>query len=341
MGGRSFPFARLTERARRGIMAKTEDRRVKDKQIDKIKKAAPREMGKTVTRLIRNKDGWIRTALAVLMALCLYALCVPGAEWLYWTGFNALMRLWGVTDRNIARAPLLVRLFARYSGVLLTLVQSALLFGLSRRVMKAFSLDAPEKAGRGSACARGALCGAGSLLVLWILLLLIDNMRLGRSLLRPAWSVNAVLLPVTLAATAGAGLCWGLGLLYRLFERSLPEPFAVALGALLLAPVTLGSAHIDAMVAVNTLLCGAVLCLSVKRKGSRAWAFGFLCAVWILERAALGFPGYAAALYETYPVNYYWLNGGERGLWHGAAMTALLLCQIMLLIRPFRRRSAS
>ena len=66
-----------------------------------------------------------------------------------------------------------------------------------------------------------------------------------------------------------------------------------------------------------------------------------LLAIWLLERAVLGFPGYSAALYETYPVNFYWLNGGERGLWHGAAMTFLLLVNGLIRLRPLHGKSAS
>ncbi|MBO4298829.1 MAG: hypothetical protein J5998_08505 [Clostridia bacterium] len=311
----------------------------KDAKRDALPKDSPPRGGmRPLKRLLKNRSGQVRLMIVLLAALAVYALCVPAAEWLYWTGFNALLKLWGITDRNIARAPWPVRQFARFSGVVLTLVQGALLFALSRAMTR--FLPGRMASWRGRACAGGAAGGAVSLLLLWGVLVLADNMRLGWPLSRPAWSIDAALLSLTAAVTAAAGLCWGLTL-FSFLERSLPEAFAVALGTLLLAPVTLSSAHIDAPAVVNTLLCGMVCCLSLKRKGSWAWAAGFLSALWIMERAVLGFPGFDAALFETYPVNYYWVNGGEKGLWNGAAMTVLLLGWAALFIRPIRRRAAS
>ena len=294
-------------------------------------------------RILKNKHGRIRAALVLLMACALFALCVPFAAWLYWMGFNALMKLWGVTSRNIARAPWFVRQLTRFSGVILTVIQSLLLLVLSRRVAcwRGLAIERTPRPAAWRDGLHGAAIGALSLLGLWLLLLAAGNMRLGRSLLRPQWSVNALALPLTIALSATAYLSWGVGLIFRFVKARLPWQAAVAVSALLLAPALLDSTEIDALLAVNLLLCGAVCSISAQKTGSWAWSLGFLGAVWMLERAVLGFPGYTAALYETYPVNYYWLSGGEKGLWHGAAMTLFMLCHAALLLRPLRRKSSS
>lgn len=293
--------------------------------------------------LFKNQRGQIRLPWILFAAAALYALCVPALEWLYGTGFDALMGLWGVTERNIARAPWFVRQLVRFSGVILQLLTSVLLLILSRAVVRRGALKGSGILGPngGKACAHGAAWGAGSLAALWAALLLTDSMRLGRSLIRPAWSVNTLVLPLTLALFAAAGLCWGIGLVFRALSGRLPSPVAIAAGAALLLPVTLNQVRVDALSAVNALLCGALCCLSAQKKGSWAWAFGFLAAIWILERAVLGFPGFSAALYETYPVNSYWLNGGERGLWHGAGLTIVMLGHLWRFLRRPRGKGAS
>ena len=307
-------------------------------------KKAARSFGGVMEKVYKNRHGRVRLVVGLAAALAALAVCLPLAEWLYWSGFNALTRLWGVTERNIARAPWAVRQFARYSGVPLTLIQSGLLLVCSRRLIRVFKLSdsrgwAGSKPGRRYAL--GLARGAGGVLALWLALIAFDNMRLGRSLTRPAWSASALILPVTQALFAAAVIGWGLGLVYRFLSERIPWPFAAAVSAVLLVPALMDSYQFDGLFAVNLLLCGAVCCLSAKKTGGWAWAAGFLFGVWLLERAVLGFPGYTAALYETYPVNHYWLNGGERGLWHGAAMTILLLVNALPLLRPLRKRSAS
>ncbi|MBQ8954101.1 MAG: hypothetical protein IJ048_08290, partial [Clostridia bacterium] len=153
--------------------------------------------------------------------------------------------------------------------------------------------------------------------------------------------VSALVMTLTVALSAAAYLSWVVGLIFRFLQSRLPWQAALAISTLLLAPALLDSFKIDAPLAVNLLLCGAVCSLSAKNTESWAWGWGFLCAVWVLERAVLGFPGYTAALYETYPVNYYWLNGGENGIWHGMAMTLFMLCHAAGQLRPLRGKAAS
>ena len=307
------------------------------------KKNAARFFGGMIGKVYRNKRGQTRAIVVLAVALMVLAVCVPLAEWLYWSGFNALTRLWGVTERNIARAPWPIRQFARYSGVLLTLIQGGLLLALSRRLSKSKILGMKETPDRFTPghCLRGFLTGAGSLLILWLALLALDNLRLGHSLLRPAWSANTLILPLTSALWAAATLTWGVSIIYRFLSSRLPWILAAAISTVLMMPLMLHSSQIDALLIVNLLLCGTLCCVSARENGGWDWGAGFLFAVWLLERAVLGFPGYSAALYETYPVNFYWLNGGERGLWHGAAMTLLLLVNGLILLRPLHGKSAS
>ena len=121
----------------------------------------------------------------------------------------------------------------------------------------------------------------------------------------------------------------------------MPLYAAVLPASALLVPILLNSTRINVFFAVNMLLCGAVLCLSAEKEGDWAWAFGFLAALWIMERAVLGFPGWSAALFETYPVNYYWLNGGENGLWHGAAFSVVMLLHLARYVLSFRKKASS
>ncbi|MBR3503111.1 MAG: hypothetical protein IKO07_02565 [Clostridia bacterium] len=297
-----------------------------------------------IEKILKNKGGKTRVIIAIAAAAAVLAACVPLVEWLYWTGFNALMSLWGVTERNIARAPWLVRQFARFSNVTLTLIQGGLLLACSRRLIRWKALEIPRETTRRAAfrqCLDGLAKGAGSVLALWLALLALDNVRLGRSLLRPAWSVNAIILPVTLAVFAAAAACWGVGLVFRFLESRMPWPAAAVIASPLLSLLLLDSAKIDAALVVNLLLCGAVCCDAARRTGSWAWAAGFVFGLWLLERALLGFPGYSAALYETYPVNYFWLNGGESGLWHSAALAFIMLCHLASLERRLPGRFAS
>ena len=290
-----------------------------------------------------NKRGKAQVIAVLVLAAALLAACMPLAGRLYWIGFNALMTLWGVTEQNVSGTPWLIRAFIRYSGVILMVIQGGLLLIGSLRLSQGKRLKT-EKAPRRNTtgqCARGGAAGAGSMLVLWLALLALDNMRLGRPLSRPQWSVNALILPLTIALTTAAILCWGVGWVFRFLAGKMPWPAAVAVSSAMLAAALLDSAQVTPLLPVNLLLCGAVCCLSARKTGCWAWSWGFLCAVRLLERAVLGFPGFSAALYETYPVNYYWLNGGERGLWHGLAMTLLMLFHGIRLARALRKKSAS
>ena len=83
---------------------------------------------------------------------------------------------------------------------------------------------------------------------------------------------------------------------------------------------------------VNCVLMSAVLCLLADGYGALPMiGFGF---AWnYLSQAVFGFVGASAALYETYPVNLYWLNGGNSGVIHGAAVTLILALIILRQIK--------
>ena len=315
----------------------------KTEKMTKTKEPAP-ERRTPGGLILKNRRGQIRPVLILIISIAIYVACVPLVEWLYWTGFNALIRLWGITESNMARAPWLIRQFMRFSGVILTVVQSLILIFLSGLpVLKRLSGvgEAPLHKYAAKSWLRGAAWGAGSLLALWALLLLGDNMRLGHSLLKPSWSADIPALALTSLFFAAGGLAWGIGFSFEAFRHKMPLSFAVLLGSALLVPILLNSTKIDAVLLVNLLLCGALLCLSAEKEGDWSWAFGFLAALWLMERAVLGFPGYSAALYETYPVNGYWLNGGESGLWHGIGLSAVMLFHIARLTLFDRKKSFS
>ena len=67
--------------------------------------------------------------------------------------------------------------------------------------------------------------------------------------------------------------------------------------------------------------------------GALAAATGFLFAREFISQVVLGFAGYEAALYESYPVNLYWLNGGNNGPDNGLMMTVILLTLVALMVR--------
>jgi len=93
---------------------------------------------------------------------------------------------------------------------------------------------------------------------------------------------------------------------------------------------------LDGEVQPTALVSGAlsvlVLCGLSERYGAAA-AVGFLFSRSWLEQAVFGFAGAAGALYETYPVNLYWLNGGNAGLQCGALMIVTLAGLAMWLYR--------
>ncbi|MBQ2956188.1 MAG: hypothetical protein IJE08_06990, partial [Clostridia bacterium] len=99
------------------------------------------------------------------------------------------------------------------------------------------------------------------------------------------------------------------------------------IAALMIAPTGVGAA-----VLVNILLMSVALCLLTDAYGVLPMAgFGF---AWnYLCQAVFGFAGASAALYETYPVNLYWLNGGNSGVMYGAAVTLILTAIIFRQIK--------
>jgi len=79
---------------------------------------------------------------------------------------------------------------------------------------------------------------------------------------------------------------------------------------------------------IYTLVCA----LLTDRMGAGA-AIGFRFAWSYLDQAVLGFAGAQTALYETYPVNMYWLSGGNGGLMCGLLTTLMLCAAAVMLVR--------
>ena len=265
---------------------------------------------------------WIYLLLAAVM----YAVSSAGMYWLYWRAYAAMMNVWGVTAENVSRAPIAVQLLDQWSGVPLTLMQNGCLIAAS------FALN---RITRRSEKMRGALVGAGAgaavVALAWVLLMLTGSIRLGWRLSKPAFSVSTpVLLVTTLAEAAGKGCCL-YSAVYGEMKSRLCKWAALVIAVVIATGLEAISGGIQVVFLINAALTALVCCLLTDR--GNAAATGFLFAREFISQVVLGFAGYEAALYESYPVNLYWLNGGNNGPDNGLMMTVILLTLVALMVR--------
>ena len=119
------------------------------------------------------------------------------------------------------------------------------------------------------------------------------------------------------------------GAVYGILKKRLPIWAALAGMAVLNA---LMSGTLMPVALINGALMALVCCLLLAKRGLAA-VIGFRMAWGYLTQAIFGFAGATAALYETYPVNMYWLNGGNAGIMNGAITSAALLTMACWLLK--------
>ena len=98
------------------------------------------------------------------------------------------------------------------------------------------------------------------------------------------------------------------------------------------AALALASGVLQPIRLVNGALSALVCALLVDRFGIST-TIGFRWGWSYFDQAVFGFAGAQAALYETYPVNLYWLCGGNSGLLSGLLSTAVLCALAAWLLR--------
>lgn len=281
-----------------------------------------------IKRAFIGPRGEIRSGWLMLMAAVLYVLAAVGVYGVYWRVYNTMMDIWCVTAENVARAPGWVQFLYSWSNVIVQLLESAALIGFAAVLNRWAGVEREKGAG-----AKGAACGvglaAGCVALIWLILLLTGSVRLGWRLSRPNFSVNTMAMLITALAAAAAEGCFLYGAVYGMMKKRLPIWMALIAAAVINMAMN-GLAARGAW--VNSCLIAIVCCLLAERYGLIS-AVGFRFAWNFLDRAVFGFAGAAGALYETYPVNLYWLNGGHAGVMSGLLTTFILAAAAFFLIR--------
>lgn len=288
----------------------------------------------TIKRVFCNRRGSARLLWLLSLSALLYWLSVYAVPALYWLVYTRMMNVWGVTRANVARAPGIVQALYRFSALIATLIESAMLL-LSARLLNGLFHVRPTQTARGFL--KGACAGMAGLFVIWVLLLMMGNVRLGWRLTKPVFSLNTAALLVTTAAEALGESCFLYGALRLLLNERLPAWSA----ALCMAIVGMLDAFLNDAFTPLMLINGALatlVCATLCNAEDIAPAVGFRFSWNYMDRAILGFAGSTAALYETYPVNRYWLNGGNLSINAGAAVTFLYLA--LLAMQYMRKRGA-
>lgn len=282
---------------------------------------------KNVKTIFIGRHGSVRLVWLMVIAAVMYVAAAVSLYEGYWYLYRTMMNIWCVTSENVARAPGAVQFLYSWSKVIVQLLQNALLIGFAAVLYKFAGLELNKAVKK--ELMLGAGCGAVCIAVIWCMLMLTGSVRLGWRLSRPAFSVNTLaLLITTFMASLSEGLFF-FGAMYGMMKKRLPK-WAVPAVTMVLFALHMGSVLPAAF--MNGMLTALVCCLMADKYGLGA-AVGLRFVWTYLDHAVFGFAGAAAALYETYPVNLYWLCGGNAGIMNGVMTSAALIIVIYLLIR--------
>ncbi len=280
----------------------------------------------------------LQSAAVVLATVMLWLLARDGLSALYWTICNALIGAWGVTSKNLYRAPGFVRVMTGY-GALIAETLGALLLLLITRILKRRLTDSATEgrfSGRGAGA--GLAQGAGMTAALWLIYVLAGTMRASRGAAfsqQGMLGYGAALLLIGMLALA-ARLAFAYTLVYPLIRRQLGRWGALAVMAALVLIETAWDDSTRVVWLVNAALLTAVCCFSLERRGNIGWIVGFRTAFFALNML-FGLPNANGVLCETYLVNSAWLNGGSSGMMAGLGLTAALILLLGLCIRSLRK----
>ncbi len=281
---------------------------------------------KQIKQVFVDRNGRMRTVWLLCAAAALYAAVSVGVYWLYWYLYETMMGIWGVTAENIIHAPDAVRFLYRWSNGILQLMQNGLLIVGAALLVRLSGQNGKAEGGLVKQLGIGAAVGAVCVALLWCVLMMLGSVRLGWRITRPQVSINTLaLLLTTLCAAAGEGLFFYRGL-YGGMKKRLPVWAALCgmMAVNLILALTSGVYHPIRL--MNGAL-SALVCALLADKIGIAATIGFRWGWSWLDQAVFGFAGAQAALYETYPVNLYWLCGGNNGLMSGV-LTAVVLCAL-------------
>ncbi len=276
------------------------------------------------------------SAAIILTAAALWLLTRDGLSALYWTICNALVEVWGVTSKNLYRAPEFVRVMTGY-GALIAEALGAVILLFIVRVLKRRLTDSPSE-GRFGAVGAGLAVGAGMTAALWLIYILAGTMRVARG---AAFSQSgmlgygAALLLIGILSLL-ARLALGYALVYPLVRKQLGRWGALAVMTALMLLATAWEDSTRAVWLVNAALLSAICCFSREKRGNISWIIGFRTAFFVLNML-FGLPGANGVLCETYLVNSGWLNGGSSGVMAGLGMTAALILLLRRCIRSLRK----
>lgn len=276
------------------------------------------------------------SAAVVLAAVALWLLARDGLSALYWTICNALIGAWGVTSKNLYRAPWFVRVMTGY-GSLIAETLGALILLFVTRVLRRRLTDSTAES-RFSGHGVGLALGAGMTAALWLIYVLSGTMRTARgaALSQPALiGYGAALLLIGVLALI-ARLTFAYTLVYPLIRRQLGRWGALAVMAALMLIAAAWEDSTRAVWLVNAALLTIVCCFSLEKHGNIGWIVGFRTAFFVLNML-FGLPNANGVLCETYLVNSAWLNGGSFGLMAGLGLTAALILLLGLCVRSLRK----
>ncbi len=274
----------------------------------------------------------LRSAAIVLAAAALWLLTRDGLTALYWTICNALVGAWGVTSKNLYRAPGFVRAMIGH-GALIAEALGALMLLLATRILKRRLTDSERRFSRRNVGA-GLALGADMTAALWLIYILAGTMRVALSQPRTIGYGAALLLSGALALIAR--LAFAYALVYPLIRLQLGRWGALAVMVALMLLETAWDSSTRVVWLLNAALLTVVCCLACEERGSADWVVGFRTAIFALS-VLFGFPGTNGALCETYLVNSAWLNGGSSGVMAGIGMTAALSLLLALRVRSLRK----
>ena len=274
----------------------------------------------------------LRSAAIVLAAAALWLLSRDGLTALYWTICNALVGAWGVTSKNLYRAPGFVRAMIGH-GALIAETLGALMLLLATRILKRRLMDS-ERRFSGRNAGAGLALGAGMTAALWLIYILAGTMRVALSQPGTIGYGAALLLSGALALIAR--LAFAYALVYPLIRLQLGRWGALAVMVALMLLETAWDSSTRVVWLLNAALLTAVCCLACEERGSADWVVGFRMAIFALS-VLFGLPNANGALCETYLVNSAWLNGGAAGMMAGLGMTAALSLLLALRVRSLRK----
>ena len=280
----------------------------------------------------------LRSAAIVPAAVALWLLVRDGLSALYWAICNALIGAWGVTSRNLYRAPGFVRVMTGYGSLIAEALGALLLLLITRNLRRRLADLPAERRVSGRDVGAGLALGAGMTAALWLIYVLAGTMRASRgaALSQPELLGYGAALLLIGALSLIARLAFAYALVYPLIRRQLGRWGALAVMAALTLLATAWDDSTRAVWLVNAALLTAVCCFSLEGRGNIGWIVGFRMAIFALNML-FGLPNANGVLCETYLVNSAWLNGGAAGMMAGLGMTAALMLLLGLCVRSLRR----